>query len=229
MMLIAGVKWNYILKTIFIALAALILLFAVHKLTGAFGRFDTATARIERFFTNEENLTEKELKEAEEKNFQAEKARDAIALGGVTGLGPGSSLHRDVIPHSYSDFIYTIIIEEGGLFSGVAIIMFYLAFLFRCVIISKRCGRIFSLMVVAGISMLITTQALLHILVNVGVLPVTGQTLPLISLGGTSIWIMCAAFGIILSVSRTIETSIVVDSSTEIPPELEDNPEVVMK
>lgn len=229
MIVIAGVRWNYIWKTILIVLSAIVLLFGVHKMTGAFGRLDTAIARMERFFSDGEDMSEQEKMEANEKNRQQEVAKKAIAIGGITGLGPGSSLYRDVIPHSYSDFIYTIIIEEGGLMSGIAIIFLYLAFLFRCIIISKRCNRMFSLMVVVGISLLITTQALLHILVNVGVLPVTGQTLPLISLGGTSIWIMCAAFGIILSVSRTIETSVVVNSNIEIPEDVENNPEIVVK
>lgn len=229
MMLIAGVKWNYIWKTLLIALCALVLLFGVHKFTGAFGRLDTATARIERFFSDNEDLSEEEQQIIKDKNRQAQNARNAIALGGITGLGPGGSLHREIIPHSYSDFIYTIIVEEWGLISGILIIFLYLAFLFRCIVISGRCSRMFSIMIVIGISLLITTQAMLHILVNVGLLPVTGQTLPLISLGGTSMWVMCAAFGIILSVSRTMETSITLNNSVEIPEDVKSNPEIVVK
>jgi cell division protein FtsW len=112
-----------------------------------------------------------------------------------------------LLPHPYSDYIFAIIIEEWGLIGAMAVIMLYLTFLFRSIALAKKCTQMFSVMTVIGLAIIIVLQAFLHILVNVGILPVTGHTLPLISLGGSSIIIMSGAFGIILSVSRTIEKS----------------------
>jgi cell division protein FtsW len=132
-------------------------------------------------------------------------AKIAIASVGVLGKGPGNSTQRNLLPHPYSDFIYAIIIEEWGLIGGLFVLMLYVFFFTRCVMLAKACKTTFSAMMVTGLAILITSQALLHICVNVGLLPVTGHTLPLISLGGTSLIIMSGAFGVILSVSRTIE------------------------
>jgi cell division protein FtsW len=124
---------------------------------------------------------------------------------GILGKGPGKSTQRNFLPHPYSDFIYAIIIEEWGFLGGLVVLMLYLWFFARSVMIAKSCKTIFSSMAVLGLSTLITTQAFLHILVNVGILPVTGHTLPLISRGGTSLLATGAAFGIIQAVSRTID------------------------
>jgi cell division protein FtsW len=121
------------------------------------------------------------------------------------GKGPGKSTQRYVLPHPYSDFIYTIIIEEYGLLGGVFVLMLYLWLFYRCIILVRNCTKTFTAISVGGLGLMISTQAGLHILVNVGILPVTGHTLPLISLGGTSFIIFSCAFGIILSVSRTID------------------------
>ena len=134
-------------------------------------------------------------------------AKVAISSVGILGKGPGKSTQRYFLPHPYSDYIYTIIIEEYGLAGGTFVLMLYLWFLFRCIILTKNCTKVFSALTVSGLGLLITVQATLHILVNVGYLPVTGHTLPLLSLGGTSLVILSSAFGIILSVSRTIDVT----------------------
>lgn len=208
-LIIAGVKWNYLLKSAMIAIAALVLIVALHFAFGIFPRVDTAAKRVERFFVHKD-IDHKELSPQErqreiDKNFQAEMAKVAIASVGVLGKGPGNSTQRYVLPHPYSDFIFTIIVEEWGLLGGGFILLLYLWFLYRCIILARGCTKIFSAMTVIGLALLITFQAMLHILVNVGIIPVTGHTLPLISLGGTSLVIMSGAFGVILAVSRTIE------------------------
>lgn len=209
LMILASVKWEYIWKTALIVIGAFSLLLVIHQFTGSIGRLDTGIARIERFFTKESHqMSEAQRRRLEEMNYQSDKAKEAIAIGGVTGVGVGSGTSKIILPESNKDYIYAVIVEEGGLITGTILIFLYLALLSRCANIIGRCKKVFSAMVVAGISLLITTQAFLHIGVNVGLIPVTGHSLPLISLGGTSFWIMSGAFGIILSVSRTLETSV---------------------
>lgn len=211
----AGINWKYIAYTVGIVIVALSLVFLVHKAFGTFSRLDTFTARIERFFSPEdiESMSTEEKQEYKEKNFQSEQAKQAIQLGGLTGRGPGNSLKKDTLPHPYSDFIFALIVEELGLFGGLFLIMLYLWFFSRCITIAKLCTKMYSTVVVLGLGFLITLQAFIHILVNVGIFPVTGQTLPLVSLGGTSLLIMSCAFGIILSVNRTIEIKIEIEKS----------------
>lgn len=208
-LLCAGIKWNYIWKTIGIVIVAVGLIFLIHHFFGVFSRIDTFEARIERFFSNDDSkMTPEEKKERADKDFQSEQAIQAIQLGGIIGRGPGNSIKRDVLPHPYSDFIYANIVEEWGLLGGILVMMLYIWFFYRCIIIAKSCKKTFSTIVVLGLALLIVMQAVTHILVNIGIFPVTGQTLPMISLGGTSLVIMSCAFGIILSVNRTIEITI---------------------
>ena len=211
MLIIAGVKWNYIFKAGGIAAAALAVIILLH-IAGLqlFSRLDTALSRLVRFGAKTEiaeELTPEEKQKEADKTYQADMAKVAISSVGILGKGPGKSTQRYFLPHPYSDYIYTIIIEEYGLAGGTFVLMLYLWFLFRCVILAKNCTKVFSALTVAGLGLLITVQATLHILVNVGYLPVTGHTLPLLSLGGTSLVILSCAFGIILSVSRTIDVS----------------------
>lgn len=211
MLIIAGVKWNYIFKAGGIAAGALALIILLH-IAGLtlFSRLDTALSRLVRFGAKTEiaeELTPEEKQKEADKTYQADMAKVAISSVGILGKGPGKSTQRYFLPHPYSDYIYTIIIEEYGLAGGTFVLMLYLWFLFRCVILAKNCTRVFSALTVAGLGLLIAVQATLHILVNVGYLPVTGHTLPLLSLGGTSLVILSCAFGIILSVSRTIDIS----------------------
>ena len=211
MLIIAGVKWNYIFKAGGIAMCALLLIILLH-IAGLklFTRLDTALSRLTKFVSTTEiadELTPEEKQKEADKTYQADMAKVAISSVGILGKGPGKSTQRYFLPHPYSDYIYTIIIEEYGLAGGAFVLMLYLWFLFRCIILVKNCTKVFTALTVAGLGLLITVQASLHILVNVGYLPVTGHTLPLLSLGGTSLVILSCAFGIILSVSRTIDVS----------------------
>lgn len=211
MLIIAGVKWNYIFKAGGIAVCALLVIILLHVAgLKLFSRLDTALSRLVRFGSSSEvteELTPEEKQKEADKTYQADMAKVAISSVGILGKGPGKSTQRYFLPHPYSDYIYTIIIEEYGLAGGTFVLMLYLWFLFRCVILAKNCTKVFSALTVAGLGLLISVQATLHILVNVGYLPVTGHTLPLLSLGGTSLVILSCAFGIILSVSRTIDIS----------------------
>lgn len=138
--------------------------------------------------------------------YQVQQAKIAIANGGLfMGKGPGNSTQRNFLPHPYSDFIYAIIIEEYGLAGGAFIIFIYLLFLFRCINIFKRCPYAFGAFLALGLSFTLAIQAIANMAVNVNLTPVTGVTLPLISMGGTSFLFTCAAIGIILSVARNVE------------------------
>lgn len=209
--IVFGIKWSYIFKTALVGLVVITIAFMLNYSFGMFSRIDTAVKRIERFVSkpepNGKTLSAEELQLKADKTYQADMARLAITSVGVFGKGPGNSTQRYLLPHPYSDYIFAIIIEEWGLIGAMAVIMLYLTFLFRSIALAKKCTQMFSVMTVIGLAVIIVLQAFLHILVNVGILPVTGHTLPLISLGGSSIIIMSGAFGIILSVSRTIEKS----------------------
>lgn len=208
MLIIAGVKWKHLFKTSLIAFAAIALIYLLNVSFGLFPRVNTAINRVINFGSNhsiEDNLTPIERQRILDKTFQADMAKIAIASGGIIGKGPGNSTQRNLLPHPYSDFIYAIIVEEWGLIGGFILLMLYVFFFTRCVMLAKACTTNFTSLLVIGLAILITSQALLHIGVNVGLLPVTGHTLPLVSLGGTSLIIMSGAFGMILSVSRTIE------------------------
>ncbi|PIE49593.1 MAG: cell division protein FtsW [Flavobacteriales bacterium] len=175
-------------------------------------RIDTWVARIENF-TNP----------TEETNYQAEKAKLAIASGEIQGQGPGKSVQKNFLPQSSSDFIYAIIVEEFGLIGGFLLLILYIGLLFRIVIVAQNADTIFGTLLVLGVGLPIIIQALVNMGVAVGLFPVTGQPLPLISTGGTSIWMTCFAIGIILSVSAAREAKI--NSEKE---NYEDNPLTVL-
>jgi cell division protein FtsW len=141
----------------------------------------------------------------EETGYQVQQAKIAIAKGGWVGLGPGNSEQRNFLPHPYSDFIYAIIIEEYGLAGGMFVLFIYLAFLFRCIRIFKRCPYAFGAFLALGLSFTLVIQAMANMAVNVSLFPVTGVTLPLVSMGGSSFLFTCLAIGIILSVARNVE------------------------
>ena len=153
-------------------------------------RVDTWKSRIENF-VNKENTSE---------NYQIEKAKIAIATGGVRGLGPGKSVQKNFLPQSSSDFIFAIIIEEYGLIGGLFLLTVYALFLLRIIIISNKAESVFGSLLVIALGVPIVFQALINIGVSVELFPITGQPLPLISSGGTSIWMTCIAIGIIQSV-----------------------------
>jgi cell division protein FtsW len=140
-----------------------------------------------------------------DKSFQSEHAKIAIASGGVFGKGPGNSTERNYLPESYSDEIYAIIVEEYGLIGGVALVAIYLFLLYRCIKIVTKAPKAFGALLAAGLSFSLTIQAFANMAIAVGLGPVTGVPLPLVSMGGTSILFTSLAFGIILSVSRHID------------------------
>ncbi|MCD8302492.1 MAG: FtsW/RodA/SpoVE family cell cycle protein [Prevotellaceae bacterium] len=134
-------------------------------------------------------------------NIQVTHAQIAIATCGIKGRGVGQSVERDFLPQAYSDFIYAIIIEEGGLLEGALVMLLYLGLLYRCILIARKCKNKYPAYLVMGIALMLVTQAMVNMAVAVGALPVTGQTLPLVSKGGTSILMCNIAIGIILKVS----------------------------
>ena len=158
-------------------------------------RVDTWTSRVENF------LDDKDTAE----DYQIEKAKIAIATGSIYGLGPGKSVQKNFLPQSSSDFIFAIIVEEYGLIGGLFLILLYSLLLFRIVIVAQKADSIFGKLLTIGVGLPIIFQALINMGVAVELFPVTGQTLPLISSGGTSIWVTCLAIGIILSVSAKRE------------------------
>lgn len=228
-LIVAGVKSSHLFKTVGIASGLVALIFMAHLAFGFFPRISTMISRVKNF-TNErqieENLTPQDKQRILDKTFQADMAKIAIASSNGIGKGPGKSTQRYVLPHPYSDFIYSIIVEEWGLAGGIIVLLLYISFLYRCIAIARGCVKIFSAITVIGLGLLITSQAMLHILVNVSILPVTGHTLPLISLGGTSLIIMSSAFGIILAVSRSVENSRCIPA-TAIDSELKDGEEAI--
>ena len=135
-------------------------------------------------------------------NAQVAHARIAVATSNVVGKGPGNSVQRDFLSQAFSDFIYAIIIEELGLVGGIVVVFLYICLLIRVGRIARKCDRTFPAFLITGIALLLVTQALFNMMVAVGLAPVTGQPLPLISKGGTSTFINCAYIGMILSVSR---------------------------
>ena len=141
----------------------------------------------------------------DDNNYQVNQAKIAIAKGGILGLGPGNSQQRNFLPHPYSDFIYAIIIEEYGLIGGAFIVFIYLVFLLRSIRIFRRCPFAFGAFLALGLSFTLVIQALANMAVNVNLFPVTGVTLPLVSMGGSSFLFTCLAIGIILSVARNVE------------------------
>lgn len=165
-----------------------------------FHRLDTWKSRIDKF-TNTKEVTPEEIDL--DKDAQIAHANIAIASSNVVGKGPGNSVERDFLSQAFSDFIYAIIIEEMGIEGAIFVALLYIILLFRAGRIANRCENNFPAFLAMGLAMLLVTQALFNMLVAVGLAPVTGQPLPLISRGGTSTIINCLYVGIILSISRT--------------------------
>lgn len=173
---------------------------ATGKRTGLFHRFDTWKARIDKFLNSEEVSPEDyDL----DKDAQVAHANIAIASSNIMGKGPGNSTERDFLSQAFSDFIYAIIIEEMGIIGSGVVAFLYIMLLFRAGRIASRCENAFPAFLSMGFGILLVTQALFNMLVAVGLAPVTGQPLPLVSKGGTSTIINCIYIGAILSVSRS--------------------------
>ena len=219
MMLIGGVEW-YKLGIIFLVYLVLALavmqakdilteseLFNKQEQTVQDGekkdvliqRSSTWKSRLEDFFDS----TPEYEKETTDANRQEHRAAMAMAHGGITGVGPGNSREASRLPLAFSDYIYAIIIEDlGFVVGGVGLLLVYLMILARAGLIARRCTKAFPALLVMGMAVMIVLQALFNMAIVVGVFPVSGQPLPLISKGGTSIWMMSFAFGVMLSVSR---------------------------
>ena len=200
LLFVAGVRNSYLWKTLGIACAAIAVIVTLGYTTPYFPRIETAVNRVVTYTKGDDN-TEKD----KAKVFQSEQSSIAIATGGIIGKGPGNSTQRHVLPHPYSDFVYAIIIEEYGLVGGFIVLFLYLILLYRAVVIARSCTKIFPALTVLGLMMLTVFQAMINMCVAVGIFPVTGQTLPFISLGGSSLVTMGFAMGIILSISRATE------------------------
>lgn len=195
---LGGYPVKYILSILGVGLTMLVIFVLIAK---AFpdampNRVNTWQSRIESF--SDPNQQE---------GYQVEKAKIAIATGGLSGKGPGKSVQKNFLPQSTSDFIFAIIIEEYGLIGGFAILGFYFMLLMRILVAAKKAGTVFGTMLVISIGIPIIFQAMINMAVATNLLPVTGQTLPLISSGGTSIWMTCFGLGIILSVSSANEVT----------------------
>lgn len=194
---LGGYPWKYLLGIVGVGLLSLTMfILAAKAFPNAFpNRVDTWVKRIENFTSGEKS----------EANYQIERAKIAIASGGVVGVGAGKSVMKNLLPQSSSDFIYAIIVEEYGLIGALSLLFLYLLLLFRIVIVAHKADTIFGKLLAIGVGLPIVFQALINMAVAVELFPVTGQTLPLISSGGTSIWMTCLAIGIVLSVSTKRE------------------------
>ncbi|MFY8188370.1 MAG: FtsW/RodA/SpoVE family cell cycle protein [Flavobacterium sp.] len=190
---------KYMVYVIGLGFGALLLFYLVGKAfpSPLTSRVQTWENRIERFVDGDKNDPDE--------MYQVERAKTAIATGGLQGLGPGKSVQRNFLPQSSSDFIFAIIIEEFGLFGGAATLSFYLLLFFRFLLVAQKTTNLFGKFLIVGLGFPLIFQALINMGVAVSLLPVTGQTLPLISSGGSSIWITCAALGIILNVTKKEE------------------------
>lgn len=195
LMFIGRVHVRHIALTLWFGLSVFALYVAVASVTGK-GRIETWKSRWE-------SHVSKTI--PEEEPYQVQQAKIAIANGGLLRLAPGKSMQRNFLPHPYSDFIYAILIEEYGLITGLFILMLYLLLLYRCIRIFARGPDAFGALLAVGLGVVLVIQALMNMAVTVNLLPVTGLTLPLVSMGGTSVIFYSISIGIILSVSRHIE------------------------
>jgi len=214
LMFIGRVSGKHMLLSIGVALIPILLLMTIavkyydkdqHKMKDlpgiiSHGRIPTWIGRIQTFvYSNKEDENEK--------LYQINQAKIAIAGGGWVGKGPGNSTARNFLPHSYSDFIYAIILEEYGFIGGAFIVFIYLLFLYRCIRLYRKCPFAFGAFLALALSFTLVIQAFANMGVNVNIFPNTGVTLPLVSMGGSSFLFTCLSIGIILSVARNVEQS----------------------
>jgi cell division protein FtsW len=206
-MFIGRVPVKFLLAYIGLAVAGVVLFALLLWAVTKDNRVPTWIDRIENHFTG---------KTDQDVNFQLNQAKIAISTGGLFGKAPGRSTQRNMLPQSNSDFIFAIIIEEYGLLLGaIPLILAYMILLFRGITLVKKCETAFPAYLVLGLIVMIVSQAMLNMLVAVGILPVTGQTLPMVSWGRTSVLMMCFSIGVILSVSRVITARIKKEELTE--------------
>lgn len=194
MMFVGRVSLTWVFMLIVLGLCAFGLLLLIGQLTDIV-RVDTWMSRVSEFMTNADG------------GHQVQQSKIAIAEGQWFGRGPGHSIQRNYLPYPYADFIYAIICEEYGLFGGIAVLALYLWLLFRCVTIVTKCPKTFGAILAMGLCLNLVVQAFANMAVSVHLVPVTGLTLPLVSMGGTSMIFTCMSLGIILSVSRYVENA----------------------
>jgi cell division protein FtsW len=200
MIFIGGVPLKHMSKIIAIAIGAIVVVYILGTaFPDGLRRMATWKNRINEFVG---------VTDSAEASFQSDLAQYAIYDGGLIPHGPGSGTSRNFLPHPYSDMIYAFIIQEyGSILGGIGLILLYLIFLFRTIKTSLKCPKHFGGIMAMGLGFLLTIQALFNMAVSVHLMPVTGQPLPLVSMGGTSILFTCMAIGIILSVSRSVYQS----------------------
>lgn len=204
MMFVGRVSVKYILMLVLLAIISFSLLILIGHFFPEMVRVTTWISRIKEFTSDSLG------------GFQVQQSKIAIANGGLFGMGPGNSYQRNFLPSSYADFIYAVLVEEYGLIGGLFVIALYLGFFFRITRLVTKSTKAFGAMVVTGLGFSFVFQAFINIAVATHLVPVTGVTLPMISLGGTSIIMNCISLGIILSVSKFVESSnIVQDVSAE--------------
>ena len=194
LMFIGRVRFRYLASfgSLVLLIVSLVILIALHSEWE--GRWGTWKNRIESFIDKDAG-----------DNYQVNQSKIAIVSGGLIKLRPGKSIQRNYLPHPYSDFIYAIIVEEYGLIGGIVVMFLYLYLLFRAGVMVRKCTRTFPAFLAIGLTILIVMQAITNMAVAVNIFPVTGQPLPIISMGGTSILFTCVSLGILLSVSRGID------------------------
>jgi cell division protein FtsW len=193
LMFIGRINVKHLLSLVGIGILAMSLFVMIALYTNRSGRIGTWKHRIENYINDEGDG-----------NYQVKQSKIAIATGGFLGKGPGNSTQRNFLPHPYSDFIYAIVIEEYGAVGAIIVLFLYLYLLFRAAVIVRKCDRTFPAFLTIGLVISLVFQAMINMAVAVNIIPVTGQTLPLISMGGSSILFTGIALGIILSVSRSI-------------------------
>ena len=222
-MFIGRISMKYMVSLIALGFIGIIIIFSLSKsFPKLFPRAGTWIARIDHFFNKDKADTDA--------TYQIDQAKIAIVSGGILGKSPGKSTQRNFLPHPYSDFIFAIIIEEYGLVGGSFLLFLYLILFFRVIRIASRSEGNFGSLLVVGIGFSLVFQALINMAVAVDMFPVTGQTLPLVSMGGTSIWFTSISLGIILSVSRRTEMETKDGTEVEVlqEPGLGINPQTAM-
>jgi cell division protein FtsW len=199
LMFIGRISMKYMISLVLLGIAGIVMIFLLAiTFPGFFPRGGTWVARVERHFNPDQELDS-------DATYQVDQAKIAIVQGGVFGKSPGKSTQRNFLPHPYSDFIFAIIVEEYGIVGGSFVLLLYLILFFRVIRIAAKSQGNFGSLLSIGIGFSLIFQAMINMAVAVNLFPVTGQTLPMISMGGTSIWFTCISIGIILSVSRTSE------------------------
>ncbi|MEE9437542.1 MAG: FtsW/RodA/SpoVE family cell cycle protein [Saprospiraceae bacterium] len=195
MMFIGRVSLKYVGLLLLLGAIVFGILFIIGTIFPEVFRVETWMSRVQEYMSSGDG------------DYQVQQSKIAIANGGFFGLGPGNSLQKNFLPYAYADFIYAIICEEYGILGGIVILLMYLVLLFRCIKIVTQCPKAFGAILAMGLCLNIVIQAFANIAVSVQLVPVTGLTLPLISMGGTSLLFTSASIGVILSVSRYVEQS----------------------